>query len=594
MMARTDSPRVRQVATGVLAALAVALPLLPVPAIWLEQANYIGLFSLAVMGLVLLTGVAGFLSFAQAPFMGIAAYCSAWLCLNYGLSPWVTLPVSLAVTGLAAWGLAYVTLKMSGHYLPLATIAWGMALYYLFGSSEALGKHEGLTGLQPLSVFGRLLSDSRSYYWLILVAVAGTAWCFRNLLNSHPGRAIRALKGGAAMPEAMGVNTWRTKVQVFILSALTAAMTGWLYAHLLRGISPEPFGLLQSVDFVIMLVLGGMAHLGGAVLGATLVVVFKEQLKTLLPSIFGVSGHLEVVIFGLALLLCLRFAPDGLWPAIAGRLQGTKRPPLRDVTPLPRRTPPPKGQTLLEVKGLRKTFGGLTAVSGISLQVTAGEIVGLIGPNGAGKSTTFNLITGELAPTSGTVVVQGQSTKGRTASEIALLAMSRTFQHVRLLPDMTVLENVALGAHARANVGMIRAMLRLDRATEAQLLQEAASALKRVGLDEFMHHQAGSLALGQQRLVEIARALCSDPALLLLDEPAAGLRAFEKRALATLLAELRAQGMAILLVEHDMEFVMQLADRLVVMVFGTKIAEGKPEMVQRDPGVQAAYLGETA
>ena len=574
--------------------LSAILPFLPVPALWFEQANYIGLYALVVTGLVLLTGVTGLLSFGQAPFMGIAAYTSSWLCLTYGLSPWITLPISLLVTGISAWLLALVTLRMSGHYLPLATIAWGIALYYLFGSSEALGQYDGLTGVPPVTVFGVPLTDGRSVYWLVLAAVVLAVWACRNLLDSHPGRAIRALKNGTRMPEAMGVDTWRVKVTVFVISALLAALAGWLYAHMLRGVSPQPFGLLHSLDYLIMLVVGGMAHLGGAILGAALVVLLEDQLKVVLPALFGETGHAEVVVFGFILLLSLRFAPEGLWATLRRWLPERSRQAPVDAPALASRAAPTPGQPLLEVNELRKTFGGLAAVGGVSLRVATGEIVGLIGPNGAGKSTTFNLITGQLAPSGGDILLNGRSIAGRTPSEIASLAVSRTFQHVKLVPDMTVLENVALGAYLRARVGVVQAMLRLDRAMERRLLKEAERALRRVGLGEVLHQPAGSLALGQQRLVEIARALCSDPVLLLLDEPAAGLRAFEKRALADLLSQLRSEGMAILLVEHDMEFVMQLTDHIVVMVFGKKIAEGRPEAIQQDSAVQNAYLGEPA
>ena len=576
---------------GVGLALLVVLPFLPVPAVWIEQINYIGLYALSVTGLVLLTGIAGYLSMGQAPFMGVAAYTSAWVCLRYGLSPWLALPLSLVVTWAIARFLGHVTLKMSGHYLPLATIAWGIALYYLFGSSEALGGHDGLSGIPPISLLGKTLIDARSMYWLILCTVGLTLWACHNLLDSQPGRAVRALKNGTRMPEAMGVDTWHLKVTVFVLAALIAGLAGWLYAHMLRGVSPEPFNLLQSVDFIVMLVVGGMTHLGGAVLGAAIVVVLKEQLKVVLPFVFGDSGHGEVVVFGIAVLLCLRFAPEGLWPALQRMLPARRRGSPADAPALPNRSAPVAGQPLLEVKDLRKSFGGLTAVNAVSLKVAAGEIVGLIGPNGAGKSTTFNLITGQLVPSGGEILLNGRPIAGLSPSAIAKLAVSRTFQHVKLVPDMTVLENVALGAYLRAKVGFVQAMLRLDRPIERQLLKEAERALHRVGLQDLMHQPAGSLALGQQRLVEIARALCSDPALLLLDEPAAGLRALEKRALAGLLAQLRKEGIAILLVEHDMEFVMQLTDHIVVMVFGTKIAEGRPEVIQQDAAVLDAYLG---
>src|SRR5699024_9196937 len=231
---------------------------------------------------------------------------------------------------------------------------------------------------------------------------------------------------------------------------------------------------------------------------------------------------------------------------------------------------------VLEVSDVRKEFGGLVAVNDISFSLHAGQIMGLIGPNGAGKSTTFNLITGVLPATSGKVTFMDERLDRLQARDIAKLGVGRTFQHVQLLPTMSVLENVALGAHLRRDSGVVSAALRLDRAQEAELLHEAAVQLQRVGLGDFLYEQAGNLALGQQRILEIARALAADPILLLLDEPAAGLRYHEKQELAEVLKQLRDEGMSILLVEHDMDFVMNLTDHLVVMDFGTKLAEGNP------------------
>jgi branched-chain amino acid transport system permease protein len=246
---------------------------------------------------------------------------------------------------------------------------------------------------------------------------------------------------------------------------------------------------------------------------------------------------------------------------------------------------------MLDVQAVRKEFGGLVAVNDISFQITAGQIVGLIGPNGAGKSTTFNLITGVLSLTSGSVQYRGETISGLPSRDIARRGMARTFQHVKMIPDMTVLENVAMGAYSRGHKGVVSGLLRTNQSEEQRLFKEAQRQLTRVGIGHLLHEQAGNLAMGQQRLMEIARALCADPALLLLDEPAAGLRHKEKQALADVLRQLRDEGVSILLVEHDMDLVMQVCEHLVVMEFGTLLTQGTPEEIQQSPEVRAAYLG---
>ena len=582
----------RRYALIVFALLLAVLPQLPVPEFWITQLNYIGLYTLVVIGLVLLTGVAGLTSFGQAAFVGVGAYTTAYLSLHFGLSPWLNVFVGLALTAVVALVLGWITLRMSGHYLPLATIAWGLSLYYLLGNIEALGKYDGLLGIPAIRFFSVELITGRSFFYLLWLLVVLASVALIHLLDSRTGRALRALKSGTTMPEAMGVDTYRMKVTAFVLAALLASMSGWLFAHFQRSVNPSPFGLKMGIEYLFMGVIGGIGHVWGALAGAGVVKLLEDQLQVWLPKLLGGGGNYEVIVFGILLVLVLQYARDGVWAFIEARLPKVRRKvDWADAPALPERTRPAPGELVLEVNAVRKEFGGLVAVNDVSFQVRAGEIIGLIGPNGAGKSTTFNLVTGVLPATRGEVKFRGERVDGLSSRRIAQRGVSRTFQHVKMIPGMTVLENVALGAHLRGSRGVAAAMLRLDRAEERGLLREAERQLKRIGMGDRLHDLAGNLALGPQRLMEIARALCADPALLLLDEPAAGLRLQEKQGLMAVLRQLRDEGLSILLVEHDMDLVMEITDRIVVMEFGTKLIEGTPEEVQASPAVRAAYLG---
>ncbi len=574
-----------------------AIPFVPgMPPFWIVLLDNIGLSALVAMGLVLLTGVGGLTSFGQAAFCGFGAYTTAVLTTTYGLSPWLTLPLSLLVSGIAAVVLGLVTVRLSGHYLPLGTIAWGIGLFYLFSKLEFLGRNDGISGIPPLSIGSLRMIDPGTIYFAIWIAVLIAALLTMNLLDSRTGRAIRALRRGHIAAEAFGVHAPRAKLLVFIYAAVLAGLSGWLYAHFVRAANPTPFGAQAGIEYLFVAVVGGAGYVWGGVLGAAIVVILKEVLQSYLPLIFGGSSQLETIVFGILLVTLLQLAPTGVWPWLMARLPFTpirKRPDMSLTLP-PRSRATATPSVLLQIDHARKQFGGVIAVNDVSFDVQAREIVALIGPNGAGKSTTFNLITGVLTASSGRISVLGKAINNAPPQDIVKLGISRTFQHVKLVPDMTVLENVAIGAHLRGHCGAISSMFRLDRADEARLLAEAARQIERVGLGEQINQLAGSLSLGQQRIVEIARALCVDPILLLLDEPAAGLRHMEKQQLASLLRQLRDGGMSVLLVEHDMGFVMDLADRIVVLDFGTKIAEGTPGAIKSNPDVIKAYLGAVA
>jgi len=561
--------------------------------------NDIGIAALVVIGLILVSGIGGALSFGQAAFVGIAAYTTAWLSTTQGLSPWAGLLLGLVLTCGSAWLIGGITMRLGGHYLALSTIAWGLAVPLVFANTHALGSHTGIDGIPPISLGPWTLDASRTVFVLIWLVVLGGAWFAYNLLGSRVGRTIRALRGGKILMASFGSDAFRLRLTLFVLASAYATLAGWLYAHANRFVSHTPFSLHASIDYVFMMVVGGMSQLGSALLGSALYIGLNNFLQDVLPLVTDRGAQVNSLVFALLFLLILLRMPGGIGRPLS-RLWARLRPRAKaPVLPVPsrqleQRSMPERGRSILNVQNATKRFGGLVAVNGVSFELKAGEIVGLIGPNGAGKSTMFNLLTGTLPLSDGTVSFMNEPTSGLTQRQIALRGVARTFQHVKLRPAMTVLENVALGAHARGHCGLWRGGLRMDREEEARIMAEAMRQLKRVGLADQAYELAGSLALGTQRLVEIARSLASDPVLIMLDEPAAGLRLLEKQALASLLDTLRSEGVTVLIVEHDMEFVMNLVDRLVVMNFGSKISEGRPDEVRADPQVQAAYLGSDA
>ena len=535
-------------------------------------------YAIAVTGLVVVLGYCGQISIAQAAFFGIGAYGVGIGTVDFGLPFFAALAIGVAIAGILGLILGLGSLRLGGHYLAMVTISFQQILTQVL--TNWIGFTHGPDGIRNIPrpvLLGFSFDNGRRYLALCLVIMAVVAFVIWRLKASRLGRAMQAVRDNELAAGASGIDTFATKVIAFGCSAVLGGIGGGLFAGSFRYISPDQFGFPESIVLLTMALLGGVQSPFGALIGTTLLVLLPEWLRFL--------RQVYLAVYGASVILIMVFLPDGLWGFVDERVRRRARPITEPVDPLPllSRSAAASAERVLVVEGLAKHFGGLRALDGIDLAVRRGSVHALIGPNGSGKSTFINVVTGLYRPTAGRVTFAGTDITHFPPHLRNRAGLARTFQNIRIFRGMTVLENVMVGAERRGN----------DVARDpAAVVRRALAALDFVEMRADAHRPVGTLSYGHQRYVEIARALAGSPETLLLDEPAAGLNMTEKVALGHLLRRLKGHGLTILIIDHDMALVEQVADHITVLNFGRRIADGEPQEVLRHPDVIAAYLGE--
>jgi branched-chain amino acid transport system permease protein len=566
-------------ALAALVGVAVLAAIVPGEGYYLNIFMQAATYAIAVAGLVVVLGYCGQISLAQAVFLGFGAYTMAIGTVDHGIPFFVMLPACVAVAGIAGLLLGLASLRLGGHYLAMVTISFQEIITLVLTNwIDFTHGPDGVSGIPRPSFLGLSLADGHVYLGLclfMLVCVTLFAW---RLKTSQLGRAMQAVRDNEIAASTCGINIFFTKVAAFTISAMLGGLGGGLFAGAFGYISPDQFAFSDSIVLLTMALLGGVQSPFGALLGTCLLVVLPEWLRFLRQA--------YLAVYGAAVILIMIFLPDGVWGFAVRRLRRTHAVAITGNVPslpLLGMQGTASAEIVLKIDGLAKYFGGLRALDGVDVAVRRGTVHALIGPNGSGKTTFLNVVSGLYRPTAGRITFGGKDITGLAAHERTRAGLMRTFQNIRVFRGMTVLENVMIGAERPGG----------DLAGgSAAVVARALAALDFVGLREDAERPVGDLSYGHQRYVEIARALAGSPLALLLDEPAAGLNLTEKQELGLLLRRLKGHGLTIMVIEHDMKLIEQVADHITVLNFGRRIADGTPRSVLADADVIAAYLGE--